>query len=172
MLENEANLELTAWLKILIVLFLMIVSGMVMTSDMVSDYSSANIQGGISNVVNTPAVQPSQDMTSKETEPTSSKSWHETESFSGENSKTTDSFYIRGDKFKLTYDVDGDPDYSMFSFFIYPEGETTMYTDTMIGNLGISGKDSTISHAGEGSYYLEITTANLDDWEIIIEDYY
>lgn len=101
-----------------------------------------------------------------------SKTWHYVTSFSGDNYKTTDTFHIQGDKFKLTYTTEESNDYATFSFFVYPDGETQIYAEAIIGDIGSSGTDSTISYAGEGSYYLKIIAGNLDSWEIKVEDYY
>ncbi len=100
------------------------------------------------------------------------KTWHQVTSFSGNGDKNTDTFYIKGSKFKMTYTLAKSNDYSVFSFFVYPESETIMYTDSVMTDMGKEGTDSTISYHGAGTYYLSITSANLDNWDIIVEDYY
>jgi len=60
----------------------------------------------------------------------------------------------------------------MLSFFVYPEGETTIYTDSISTTIGFFGTDDSISYAGAGTYYLDVISANLESWEIEVEDYY
>ena len=114
--------------------------------------------------------------TIQETTPTTSETgdWHELTTFNGVNWETTDVFNIKGSKFRMTYTTNpGEyPEYAAFSFFVYPEGETTMYTESIMTNMGTSGTDSSISYAGAGNYYLKVIAANLDSWNIKIEEYY
>ena len=54
-------------------------------------------------------------------EPIVIKSWHRVTSFKGVSDKTTDTFYISGNKFRLTYEVNPENEYSYWSVFIYEE---------------------------------------------------
>lgn len=97
-----------------------------------------------------------------------SMTWHSVTSFDGTNSKKTDTFYIRGNKFKLIYDVNPANEYAIFYLTIYREGDSYL-TDMVSLN---SGSDESIIYEGEGNFYLDINAANLDDWKIRVEDYY
>ncbi len=198
-LKKEANIEISGWLKIIIVLVLLALAGSFLKeSDDNSNDISLNPQDNL--VVNdcnpnwqcsswstcsssgeqTRTCSDSNNcgvLTNKPSEsqsctPLVSKSWHEIKTFSGSSDKTTDTFNIQGDKFKLTYTIDASNDYSIFSFFVYPEGETVMYSESIMSDMGVSGTDSTISYVGKGIYYLKVIAANLDSWEVEIEDYY
>lgn len=99
----------------------------------------------------------------------SSATWHEVTTFSGTQNKNTDTFETRGSKFRLTYTVRPDNEYSLFSFYVYPDGEDKVYKDTASLN---SGTDTTTIYSGSGKYYLKIIAANLEGWNIKVEDYY
>lgn len=99
----------------------------------------------------------------------SSANWHEVTTFSGTENKNTDSFKIQGSKFRLTYTVEPDNEYSLFTFYVYPDGDSQVFKDT--ASLS-SGTDSTVVYSGSGSYYLKIVSANLKGWNIKVEDYY
>ena len=94
--------------------------------------------------------------------------WHEVATFSGTNDKTTDTFNIQGDRFKLTYTANPANEYSIFYLYVYQPGYTS-YTESYDLN---SGTDSSISYKGAGTYYLKVLAANLNSWQVKIEDYY
>lgn len=104
----------------------------------------------------------------KEETTATSKSWHDITSFDGTNSKKTDTFHIQGDKFKLIYNVNPANEYSAFYLTIYREGDTYMADSVSLD----SGSDESIIYEGKGNFYLDINAANLDDWEVKVEDYY
>ena len=58
------------------------------------------------------------------------------------------------------------PDYAMFSFFVYPRGETALFVESVLFPSDTSG--STYSYAGAGGYYIKVLAANITSWTIII----
>jgi len=109
-------------------------------------------------------------------QPQISPEWHRVTAFegSGSTSKTTESFYIPSDKWRITFDYRAHPNYpelTMFSFLVYPEGETTQYIE-LVHKTGQSKEDTTYLYKGKGNFYLKIITANTPEWLIIIEAYY
>jgi len=96
-------------------------------------------------------------------------SWHEVTTFSGASTKNTETFQTRGSKFRLTYTVRPDNEYSLFNLYVYPDGEDRVFKDQ--ASLA-SGTDSTVVYAEAGSYYIKVVSANLDGWSIKVEDYY
>jgi len=60
----------------------------------------------------------------------------------------------------------GEPEWAMFSFYIYPRGETLFNVESCLFPSDTSG--TTYSYAGVGEYYVEVSAANINDWEIVI----
>ncbi len=58
------------------------------------------------------------------------------------------------------------PELATFQFYIFPEGKTAMFVDSMILSKGTSG--SLHSDAGAGEYYIRVVADNLKNWEIVI----
>ena len=86
---------------------------------------------------------------------------------SGTDSLTTTPFTITTDEWIIDWSYStSDPDFAVFSFFIYPRGETELYTEVVLFPETTSG--STYSYAGPGEYYIKTNVANIDEWEITI----
>jgi hypothetical protein len=149
----------------IIIISIFIIGGIVLS--FINKSSNSNTQLQTPPSQNSPTSTPSNIPTSSVT-----GSWHNVTTFTGTDDKTTDTFNIQGSKFRITYSVypNSDyPQYASFNFFVYPEGETTEYTDT----AGLSsGTDSTISYAGPGNYYIKVIAGNLYNWGIRVEDWY
>ena len=95
-------------------------------------------------------------------------SWRYVDEFDGASDKTTDTFIITGKKVRLTYEIDPENDYSIFFLYLYEEEDsflTSMYSLK-------EGAETSISYCGSGTYYLNIGAANLDGWEVKVEEYY
>lgn len=85
----------------------------------------------------------------------------------GADSKTTAPFIITTDEWIIDWSYStSDPDFAIFSFFVYPRGETELYVETVLFPEATSG--TTYSYAGPGEYYVEINVANITQWEITI----
>jgi hypothetical protein len=86
---------------------------------------------------------------------------------SGTDSLTTTPFTITTDEWIIDWSYStSDPDLAIFGFFIYPRGETELYTEAVLFPEATSG--STYSYAGPGEYYIKTNVANIDGWEITI----
>ncbi|MGV8144414.1 MAG: hypothetical protein ACP5OJ_07350 [Methanothermobacter sp.] len=101
--------------------------------------------------------------------------WHSVANLSGTDDDTTDSFTIKGDKLKIKAKVTATNslEYALFNFFVYPEGETTMYEDfDSIDSFNQTTETKEMEiNVSPGDYYLKIIAANVD-WEIEVFDYY
>lgn len=95
--------------------------------------------------------------------------WVTVTTFTGKSDKTTAPFHISGAKWRINWTVKADePEYAGFHFFVYPEGETVMYVES-VSQDGI-GSDTTYIYTGNGSFYITVLAANLKSWTIEIED--
>ncbi len=98
--------------------------------------------------------------------------WVQVASFTGKSDKTTAPFDISGSKWRINWTVETEvPEYpglTMFSCFVYREGETSIYVDTLI-HFG-PDSDTTYIYEGNGSFYLKIGAANAKSWTVVVED--
>jgi hypothetical protein len=95
--------------------------------------------------------------------------WVTVETFIGQGDKATAPFQISGSKWRISWTVEADePEYAAFGFFVYPEGETTMYVESVTQD-GIGG-DTTYIYQGNDSFYIKVLAANLSSWTIVVED--
>ncbi|OLD02727.1 MAG: hypothetical protein AUJ07_08125 [Crenarchaeota archaeon 13_1_40CM_3_53_5] len=100
-----------------------------------------------------------------------SRTWQTITSFSGSGDKNTSPFQISGTQFRLQWQYTTDiPQYASFSFFVYPEGETARYADSMSQD-GLSKSDTEYVYHGPGGFYITVITANLQSWSITVQDY-
>ncbi|MDH5702996.1 MAG: hypothetical protein OEY99_02175 [Aigarchaeota archaeon] len=61
---------------------------------------------------------------------------------------------------------------TVFNFFCYPEGETTMFVDNPVWVSGSKQtSDTTIVYEGPGKFYIIVNAVNLDSWEIAVADF-
>ncbi len=87
---------------------------------------------------------------------------------SGTDSLTTAPFTVTTDEWIIDWSFStSDPEFAVFGFFIYPRGETELYTEMVLFPEATSG--STYSYAGPGEYYIKTNVANIDEWEITIK---
>ena len=106
-----------------------------------------------------------------------SKTWHTVISFSDSSGndldmKPTQPFTIKGNKWRVTYDMRSDSKYACFVGYAYPRGETTVYISSWSCINDPSCSDTKSIHKGHGDYYLKFMTANVDSWKLKVEDYY
>jgi hypothetical protein len=85
--------------------------------------------------------------------------------FTGQDDKSTPVFEVTYSPFQIAWTTQSDsPMYAMFGFFVYPQGETTVF-ECMAFYDG-EGSDYTICRAPPGRYWLEVLAANLTSWQI------
>lgn len=99
----------------------------------------------------------------------SGQEWKSITTFTGKGDKTTAPFYIASNKWRINWEVKAEVEaYAGFHFFVYPEGETAMYVES-ISHDG-SGKDTTYIYKGPGNFYIKVSAANLKSWTLSIEE--
>ncbi|MBN1763534.1 MAG: hypothetical protein JW878_10775 [Methanomicrobia archaeon] len=99
------------------------------------------------------------------------KKWHSVTSFSGSGDKTTSSFTIKGDEWRVEYEAKSDkPEYAGFGVHVYRKGATMSVSSWDCFQEECS--DTQYIYRGEGDYYFEVIAANLDSWNLKVEDYY
>lgn len=104
--------------------------------------------------------------------PVQATDWQKVTSFTGSSDQITDYFSISGSEWRIVWIYTPDsqfPTYAVFSFFVYPKGETPGYTECILksGATEISG--TTYIHAGAGDYYLDIGVANIENFQIVVQ---
>ena len=109
------------------------------------------------------------------------KTWHSVITSSGSTDKTTPPFTIKGDEWRVKWSIKGVPGHTNFFVYVYPRGQTSgsvsnwHYTGASFSEIQpIYEKASDIQYIyeGAGDYYFKIGAANLDSWELEVEDYY
>jgi hypothetical protein len=92
-----------------------------------------------------------------------SYTWETVGTYTGTTDKITSVFSISEDA-RFTWSTTYDDEYwALFTFFIYPQGETVFYEDWFDGLSG-----STYFYA-TGNFYLDVITANLNSWQVTVE---
>ena len=107
-------------------------------------------------------------------------SWQALTTLSGIGDKTTDTFAVTGSKFRLTWSATADADCvtlfapddcpAVIGFFVYPEGETVLFVDSVLHSNFNFATDETIVFRS-GSFYIDVTAANLDSWGIEVHEW-
>ena len=96
--------------------------------------------------------------------------WVTVKTFTGKTDKTTAPFHISGAKWRINWTANAeDPEFGVFGFFVYPEGETVMYVESVTHYQG-SASDTTYIYQGNGSFYIKVSAANMQSWTIEVED--
>ncbi len=99
------------------------------------------------------------------------KSWMEVIRFNGSTDKTTDSFFIGGERFRLNWTATAENEFGSLSIFVYKLGQS-LWLETIFISWDASGTQSDTSVVFDsGEVYLDIGTANLVGYEIVIEEY-
>ncbi len=98
--------------------------------------------------------------------------WQTVTTITGSDSKNSEEFHIGGSEWRIrwTYTPNGaDPSLTMFSFFVYPHGETNNYVD-YVSKSGSGGTSGTLSiHEGPKLYYISILSANTPGYTLTVE---
>jgi hypothetical protein len=87
--------------------------------------------------------------------------------FTGQGPKETAAFHVTSSSFTVEWTTQSDnPEYAVFGFFVYPEGETAAYVCE--ANFDGVGSDSTVCPAGPGDFYVKALAGNLTSWRLDI----
>ncbi len=96
--------------------------------------------------------------------------WRDVITFTGQSDKTTQPFYISGSKWRINWVANAEsPEFGVFGFFVYPEGETAMYVES-VSHSGGSASDTTYIYKGKRSFYIKVLAANMRSWAIEVQD--
>jgi len=93
--------------------------------------------------------------------------WNTITTFTGSTSKTTELFYIPSGTWRINWTYT-DGTLAVFGFFVYPEGETMMFVESL-STMGPSQSDTTYVYEGSGNFYIKLTSANIDQWTLTVE---
>ena len=99
------------------------------------------------------------------------ETWHSVITFSGSSDKTTQPFTIKGDEWRVKWAVNSSSKYPYFSVRIYPRGETSGSVSSWSCDKA-NYSDTQYIYEGNGDYYFKVGAANLNSWELEVEDYY
>ncbi len=104
--------------------------------------------------------------------------WHQVggaiQGYTGIQDSPTSTFVIRGSQFRVHWNYTADSqfaDLAIFSFFVYPGGETS----AAVANVDQRGTDkggTEYVYSGPGAFYIRVIVANVASWSISIEDFY
>ena len=82
--------------------------------------------------------------------------WVQVQTFTGVGDKTTAPFHVSGSKWRINWTAAAEnPDFGIFSFFVFPEGETVMYVESVSAGHG-GGADTTYIYKGKGDFLLRL----------------
>jgi hypothetical protein len=104
--------------------------------------------------------------------PVKAVNWQPVTTITGSDSKNSEEFHIYGSEWRIrwTYTPNGaEPSMTLFSFFVYPHGETNNYVE-YISKSGSSSTSGTLSiHEGPKLYYVSILSANTPGYTLTVE---
>lgn len=93
--------------------------------------------------------------------------WNTIITFTGSTDKTTELFYIPSGTWRINWTYTNG-DLAAFGFFVYPEGETVLYVESVSAD-GPSQSDTTYIYEGPGNYYIKLLATNIVQWTLTIE---
>lgn len=93
--------------------------------------------------------------------------WNKIIKFAGLTSKTTELFHIPTETWRITWGYTGENS-TEFSLFVYPEGETTFYVESL-STTGSYQVDTTYIYEGQDNFYIKIITADMDHWTMTVQ---
>jgi hypothetical protein len=101
------------------------------------------------------------------------QSYQTIKTITGSSDQTTDYFNVPTGEWRISWSYTPDPSYpslAVFSIFAYPQGESNIYSASVmeIGDKNTTGLTYVHEQQG-GDYYLKIVAANVATYTIIIE---
>jgi hypothetical protein len=104
----------------------------------------------------------------------SSSDWSEVTRFTGSGTEhyTTDYFTCEHAEWRIRWEYVPHPSLSLFSLFsvyTYPQGENTLYIDSIIKTGSNDTNGISYIHDNDGAFYSKINVALTDSYTIIIE---
>jgi hypothetical protein len=96
--------------------------------------------------------------------------WSTVKSFAGTESTTTASFHVSGSEWRIMWSVEPQmPQYGVFDILIYRQNGSDMFINRISYSPGAESGTADINEGGH-DYYLKIICANLNRWNIDIEE--
>jgi len=86
--------------------------------------------------------------------------------FSGSGDKTTESFSVDSDKWRVNWSIVPANDYAGFYLHVYKEGSSFPIESITSGE---TNSDTSVIREGPGSFYIEVASANLSSWQVVVE---
>ncbi len=103
-------------------------------------------------------------------EPPLSFEWETVTVFTGQGDQSTDVFPITTDQWRINWEyITSAPAFATFSFFIYAEGETAIYVDSLT-EMGASRHDSEYVYSGAGLFYITVVASNVEGWSLTVQE--
>ena len=100
----------------------------------------------------------------------SPENWQEVTTFTGSQSTVTGYFTCNHTEWRIRWSYVPDsnhPEYALFTYLTYPQGETVSYIDVIDGSSNTSG--ISYIHNNNGTFYGRVNVANIESYTIIIE---
>jgi len=155
--QDELGIVISTGMTFLIVVVLLILAGVTMPSDGLSD------EVGQSDTTNTEQVSESDDQEATTTAE-SEKSWQTVANFSGSSGKSTEPFTISADRWRVFYDYNGSMNFIVDAV---PPGESSFMGESIVN--AVEPVDDVTNVYESGEYYLDITATG--PYEIVVEAY-
>jgi hypothetical protein len=93
--------------------------------------------------------------------------WKTIQTFTGQAGKDIQDFNVPTGYWRITYTANAQNSQPVFSFFVYPSGETALFVASV--TFAKSGTDTTYVHAGPGGFWIHVLAANLSSWTIEVQ---
>jgi hypothetical protein len=155
--QDELGIEISTGMTFLLVVVLLILTGVTMPSDELSNDAEQN------DTANTEQVSDSNDQ-SPTTTNESARSWETVATFSGGSGKSTEPFTIDADRWRVSYDYDGSMNFIVDAV---PPGGSSFMGESIVNALEPVDDVTNVYEPGE--YYLDITATG--PYEIVVEAY-
>jgi hypothetical protein len=104
--------------------------------------------------------------------PARAQTYQEIKTITGSSDQTTDYFTVSSNEWRISWSCTPSasyPESAVFSLFIYPKGESTFYTDSILKMGAQETSGTTYIHEGQKDYYLKLGAANIEGYTIKIE---
>jgi len=93
--------------------------------------------------------------------------WNTIIILTGSTDKTTELFHIPSETWRINWTYTGGS-LAVFAFFVYPEGETLFYVESL-STMGSSLSDVTYIYEGQDNFYVKLIAANIDPWTLTVQ---
>lgn len=143
----------------------------------VSTLMGAALGFSLSYIVFNMQVQNAVSMFESEIERMNSRDWQVIETFRGISDQTTAPFLIEGQMWRISWFATAATrsSYAFFSLIAYESGKNRavyMAKPRHSSDFTLMSVQSEIEYIiGKGNFYIQVFTANLDNWTIIVESY-